>query len=282
MKRLGYEPGGTEGNVVPAETNGMPGAAGTAVTRGTPGGCSPRTGSGTAQSDAGLDARPAHAYEGAMSVPLVLYGDDRWESPYVFSSFVAVREKGVAFELRTMSLHSGEHRRGTYPALSMTGRVPALQHGDFWLAESSAIDEYLEDMFPPPRWPRIYPESTRDRARARQVQAWLRTDLAAIRDERDVATVFGAATTAPLSGLGAGGGGAARSGLRPAPSRGPGVALQRVLGCGRRPCTHASAARPQRRCATAPFVRVRRPRVAARVGSRVGEPSASAHVARRT
>ena len=136
-----------------------------------------------------------------MSVPLVLYGDDRWESPYVFSSFVAVREKGVAFELRTMSLHSGEHRRGTYPALSMTGRVPALQHGDFWLSESSAIDEYLEEMFPPPRWPRIYPESTPDRARARQVQAWLRTDLAAIRDERDVATVFGATTTAPLSAL---------------------------------------------------------------------------------
>jgi glutathione S-transferase len=56
-------------------------------------------------------------------------------------------------------------------------------------------------VFPPPRWPRIYPESNRDRARARQVQAWLRTDLAAIRDERDVASVFGASTTAPLSAL---------------------------------------------------------------------------------
>ena len=134
-----------------------------------------------------------------MNETVVLHGDERWESPYVFSTFVALREKGLSFTFRTMSLHAGEHRRGMYPVLSMTGRVPALQHDDFWLAESSAIDEYLEDVFPAPRWPSIYPANARHRARARQVQAWLRTDLAAIRDERDVATVFGAPTTTPLT-----------------------------------------------------------------------------------
>jgi len=136
-----------------------------------------------------------------MTDSIVLHGDSRRESPYVFSSFVALREKGIPFELRTMSLHDGEHRLGEYPARSMTGRVPALQHGDFWLAESSAIDEYLEDAFPPPRWPRIYPAGVRERALARQVQAWLRSDLPAIRDERDVATVFGAPATTPLSSV---------------------------------------------------------------------------------
>lgn len=136
-----------------------------------------------------------------MSEPIVLYGDARWESPYVFSAFVALREKGLPFELRALSPHDGEHRKGSYPVSSMTGRVPALQHGEFWLAESSAIDEYLEDAFPPPRWRAIYPPSVPSRARARQLQAWLRTDLAAIRDERDSATVFGPpAGLPPLSG----------------------------------------------------------------------------------
>jgi glutathione S-transferase len=47
-----------------------------------------------------------------MTDSIVLHGDSRWESPYVFSSFVALREKGIPFELHTMSLHDDEHRRG--------------------------------------------------------------------------------------------------------------------------------------------------------------------------
>ena len=83
---------------------------------------------------------------------LILWGERNFVSPYVFSCFVALREKRLDFELRTMSLDAGEHREGDYPARSLTGRVPALQHGDFWLAESSAIDEYLEELFPPPAY----------------------------------------------------------------------------------------------------------------------------------
>lgn len=131
--------------------------------------------------------------------PLVLYGESKFESPYVFSCYVALREKGLPFELRTMSLADGEHRRGEYASRSITGRVPSLQHGDFWLAESSAIGEYLEDAFPPPRHPRLYPEDVRQRARARQIQAWVRSDLMPIREERPTSTVFGKATVKPLS-----------------------------------------------------------------------------------
>jgi glutathione S-transferase len=130
---------------------------------------------------------------------LVLYGDSRRESPYVFSCFVALKEKGVPFELQALSLAAGEHRQGDYAARSITGRVPSLRHGDFWLAESSAIDEYLEDVFPPPAYPPLYPAAPRDRARARQIQAWLRSDLAPIREERPTSTVFGPRAATPLS-----------------------------------------------------------------------------------
>lgn len=36
-------------------------------------------------------------------------------------------------------------------------RVPAISHGDFWLTESMAIAEYLEDVLPPPSYPRLFP-----------------------------------------------------------------------------------------------------------------------------
>jgi glutathione S-transferase len=134
-----------------------------------------------------------------MPDAIVLHGEKNWESPYVFSCFVALKEKGLPFELRTLSLQAGEHRQGDYGARSITGRVPALQHGDFWLAESSAIAEYLEDAFPPPAHPRLYPADPRQRARARQVQAWVRSDLMPIREERPTSSVFGDAPTKPLT-----------------------------------------------------------------------------------
>jgi glutathione S-transferase len=125
-----------------------------------------------------------------MAETVTLFGDALWESPYVFSAWVALKEKGVPFEHRVLSLQKGEHRTGEYPSRSITGRIPALQHGDFWLSESSAIGEYLEEVFPPPRHPRLYPEGARERARARQVQAWLRSDLLALRQERPTSTLF--------------------------------------------------------------------------------------------
>jgi len=133
---------------------------------------------------------------------LVLYGETNWMSPYVYSCFVALKEKGLDFEMKLLSLAGDEHRRAEYLDGSLTGRVPALRHGDFWLSESSAIDEYLEDAFPPPRHRRLYPESPRDRARARQIQAWLRSDLLPLREERPTTTIFYGEQAAPLGEAG--------------------------------------------------------------------------------
>jgi glutathione S-transferase len=125
-----------------------------------------------------------------MSDELVLYGNEGWTSPYVFSAFVALREKGLPFTVKLVSLEKGEHQRPAYRDPSITGRVPALRHGDFWLAESSAIDEYLEEAFPPPRHPRLYPADPRARARVRMVQALVRSDFMPVRAERSTAQLF--------------------------------------------------------------------------------------------
>ncbi|MGO9829566.1 MAG: glutathione transferase [Myxococcaceae bacterium] len=116
--------------------------------------------------------------------------DAFWTSPYAFSAFVALKEKGLAFEVDEVALHRREHQHPEALAASLTGRVPVLSHRGWTLSESSAIDEYLEDTFPHPGHPRLFPEDVRERARARQLMAWVRSDLMPIRAERPTTTLF--------------------------------------------------------------------------------------------
>jgi len=131
---------------------------------------------------------------------LVLYSDKDLASPYVMSVAVALAEKGLPYELKRIDLSRKEHQEDTYRTRSLTSRVPTLVRGEgFALSESSAIDEYLEDAFPPPKYARIYPADMENRARARQVQAWVRSDLMPIRIERNTTVVFFGARLKPLS-----------------------------------------------------------------------------------
>jgi glutathione S-transferase len=129
-----------------------------------------------------------------MADEITLYGNTDMTSPYVFSAFVTLTEKKLPFRLELLDLAAGEHRRAPYEERSVTGRVPALCHltasGEFWLAESSAIDEYLEEAFPPPAHARLYPADPRARARVRMIQAFARSDLATLREERSTGTLF--------------------------------------------------------------------------------------------
>jgi glutathione S-transferase len=129
-----------------------------------------------------------------------LYAETLWISPYVFSSHVALREKRVPFDVVEVALVDGANRHPDYYAPSVTGRVPSLEHGGFRLAESSSIAEYLEEILPPPASVRLLPVALRDRARARQIMAWLRSDLAALRDDRSTVTMFYRFRLQPLSG----------------------------------------------------------------------------------
>lgn len=113
-----------------------------------------------------------------MSKPAItLWSDAHFFSPYVLSAWVALQEKGLSFHIKTIDLDSGEHLQPAWQGYGQTRRVPLLQIDDFELSESSAIAEYLEDRFAPPTWERIYPLDLENRARARQIQAWLRSDL---------------------------------------------------------------------------------------------------------
>jgi glutathione S-transferase len=125
-----------------------------------------------------------------------LYVDSLHTSPYALSVFVALIEKQLEFELIPIDLSSNAHHSSDYATTSLTERVPTLIDRDFSLSESSAITEYLDEAYPGKA---LYPKDIRDRARARQIQAWLRSDLMPIREERSTATIFIQPTTTPLS-----------------------------------------------------------------------------------
>lgn len=128
-----------------------------------------------------------------------LYVDSNFWSPYAMSAFVTLVEKGVPFDVKTVDLSARENFQADYPHLSLTCRVPTLAHGDFYLSESSAISEYLEEILPPERYPGVYPKDVQNRARARQIQAWLRSDLMPIRAERPTEVIFAEPVSQPLS-----------------------------------------------------------------------------------
>ncbi|HEY6458366.1 MAG TPA: glutathione transferase [Steroidobacteraceae bacterium] len=105
---------------------------------------------------------------------MLLYVDAQFASPYAMSAFVSLREKGLPFDVQAVDLSVKENHAPAFAATSITRRVPTLVHDGFALSESSAISEYLDESFPGAP---LYPADPRCRARARQVQAWLRSDL---------------------------------------------------------------------------------------------------------
>jgi glutathione S-transferase len=142
-----------------------------------------------------------------MIESLVLYVEAFWLSPWTCSAFVSLREKQLPFHTSIAVTRPGVGAVETLLERALTGTAPVLQHGSFWLAESLAIIEYLEDTFAPPEHPPLLPRDPHERARARQLMSWLRTSHEALRRERPLERVLyprSAATTphpppAPLS-----------------------------------------------------------------------------------
>lgn len=126
----------------------------------------------------------------------ILYVDSQFLSPYAMSVFVTLKEKGISFQIKKIDLNAKENNQPDYANISLTQRVPTLTHGDFHLSESSAISEYLDELYPAPS---VYPRDTQLKARARQIQAWIRSDFLPIREERSTECVFGKPNNKPLS-----------------------------------------------------------------------------------
>jgi glutathione S-transferase len=127
---------------------------------------------------------------------MLLYVDAQYASPYAMSVFVGLKEKGIQFDMQTLDLEAGANRAPGYARTSLTQRVPSLVDDDFQLSESSAITEYLDDVYPGAA---LYPAEPEAKARARQIQAWLRSDLLPIRQERSTEVLFYRPSNTPLS-----------------------------------------------------------------------------------
>lgn len=141
-----------------------------------------------------------------MANTLTITRDRHWISPYFFSVYVALEEKGIPFDIEGVNLHEHAQKKDAYARPTVTARVPALFHrasdgeGDvFALAESSAIVEYIEDVFGRPTYPPVLPVDAKERARARQIMAWIRSDdTLPVREHRSTFTMFYERAKEPL------------------------------------------------------------------------------------
>src|SRR5258708_6208561 len=59
-----------------------------------------------------------------------------------------LEETGASFELATLDMQKGEHKKPDYMKIHPHGAVPALVDGDLALFESAAICMHLADKFP--------------------------------------------------------------------------------------------------------------------------------------
>jgi glutathione S-transferase len=129
---------------------------------------------------------------------MLLYVDSNFASPYALVAYVSLVEKALPFDVKPLDLFANAQMESSFAATSITRRVPTLIHDHFSLSESSAISEYLDESF---EGTALYPVGLRDRARARQIQAWVRSDLMPSREERPTGVVFCGAKRPALSPL---------------------------------------------------------------------------------
>lgn len=129
---------------------------------------------------------------------VTLFVDGYFCNPFDATCLVALEEKGVEYSISRALLRDNQGFPAAMYERTPIARVPTLAHGEFWLSESLAIAEYLEDVAPPQ--PLLFPGDPRGRARTRQVMAWLRIELQKLRSERTFSgTMYPALPYAPLS-----------------------------------------------------------------------------------
>ncbi len=97
-----------------------------------------------------------------MSQPLVLF--DNAFSPYAFKVRATLYEKGIAHEKREMRYASD---REALLVVNSRSEIPAIQHDDTVVTDSSLICDYLERHFPEPP---LLPEDAAGQAHCRQLE----------------------------------------------------------------------------------------------------------------
>lgn len=98
-------------------------------------------------------------------------------SPYAQKVKIALREKGVAFELRFPEGIGAGATQGEFASASLRGEVPVLIHDGFAIHDSSIMLEYIEETWPDPP---MLPATARGKARARMLEDYMDTWVEAI------------------------------------------------------------------------------------------------------
>jgi len=111
---------------------------------------------------------------------LVLYVGEKNVSSWSMRAWIACTFKGVPFEERAVSVIGAGDR--FLDRVSPTGRVPVLHHGELAIPDSLAIVEYLEETFPPPEHPALWPGDRARRARARWLAACMHSGFPLVRE----------------------------------------------------------------------------------------------------
>lgn len=103
---------------------------------------------------------------------LTLYSYCRSSTAY--RARIALHLKNIPFETVPVDLVKGEQRDPAYLAINPLGGVPALRDGDFILAQSLAILNYLDNLVPEPP---LAPGDAKDQAFARQIALSVAEDI---------------------------------------------------------------------------------------------------------
>ncbi|MEM7018807.1 MAG: glutathione S-transferase family protein [Pseudomonadota bacterium] len=98
-------------------------------------------------------------------------------SPYAQKNKIALREKGVNFELRLPDALGSGAAGGQFLTANPRAEVPALIDGDAQIFDSTVILEYIEDKWPSPA---LLPSTPAERAKARMIEDVMDTHYEAI------------------------------------------------------------------------------------------------------
>jgi maleylacetoacetate isomerase len=106
---------------------------------------------------------------------------DYFRSSASYRVRIALHLKGLSPERRSIHLGNGEQRGAHFKAVNPQGFVPYLIDGDFHLAQSLAIIEYLDEKYPAPP---LLPTNIEDRAWVRQIAQIVACDIHPLNNSR--------------------------------------------------------------------------------------------------
>ncbi|KAM9362721.1 glutathione S-transferase theta-1b [Symphorus nematophorus] len=86
------------------------------------------------------------------------------------SVYIFAKKNNIPFEFKQLSLMNGEQYEEEFGKINVIRKVPAIRDGDFCLAESTAILQYLAEKFKTPDF--WYPADLQPRARVNEYLSW--------------------------------------------------------------------------------------------------------------